>query len=107
MTRSYTIDNIRGIAFILMTIYHIFYVCDMTPSNTGEITNYTDNKILDYTGKTSGLSPEFSIPTKVGRKTSGQSPDVSVPTLIGRKTSGLSPEVLIPTKVGRKTDEYR
>jgi uncharacterized membrane protein len=34
MTRSYTIDNIRGIAFILMTIYHIFYVCDMTLSNT-------------------------------------------------------------------------
>jgi uncharacterized membrane protein len=51
MTRSFTIDNIRGIAFILMTIYHIFYVCDMTPSTTGEITNYTDNKILDYTGK--------------------------------------------------------
>ena len=46
MARSYTIDNLKGIAFLLMLIYHICSVWDLT---TG-ITEYKKIPVIDYMG---------------------------------------------------------
>lgn len=47
MSRNITIDNFRGIAFILMFIYHIFYFNDASNNYT---TSYSQNFFLDKIG---------------------------------------------------------
>ena len=47
MSRNITLDNFRGIAFILMFIYHIFYFNDVSNNYT---TSYSQNFFLDKIG---------------------------------------------------------
>uniref|UniRef100_A0A6C0DAB9 Heparan-alpha-glucosaminide N-acetyltransferase catalytic domain-containing protein n=1 Tax=viral metagenome TaxID=1070528 RepID=A0A6C0DAB9_9ZZZZ len=47
MTRTILIDNIRGIAFILMVIHHIFYFYDVSNNYS---TSFSQNPIVDNSG---------------------------------------------------------